>query len=86
MCICLAVVSTGKTIFVFACKVTNNYSIHQISMHLFFSYFSTFFPFFSLFLPFSVITPSIYFFLTIGMGVGCCARVRCFARVKCFAR
>ncbi len=43
-------------------------------MHLFSSYFSTFFPFFSLFLPFSVITPSIYIFLTIGMGVRCCVR------------
>ena len=47
MCICLAVVSTGKTIFVFACKVTNNYSIHQISMHLFSTYFSMFLPFFT---------------------------------------
>ena len=58
MCICLAVVSTGKTIFVFACKVTNNYSINKISMHLFFSYFSMFF----LFLYVSRHYPPIYIF------------------------
>ena len=52
----------ARLIFVFVCKVTNNYSISQISMHLFSSYFSTFFPFFSLFLPFSVITPPFTFF------------------------
>ncbi len=76
----------ARLIFVFVCKVTNNYSIRQISMHLFSSYFSSFFPFFSLFLPFSVITPSIYFFLTIGMGGKCFARVKCCARVRCCAR
>ena len=82
MCICLAVVSTGKTIFVFACKVTNNYSINKISMHLFSSYFSMFFLFLYVFRHY----PPHLHFLTIDMGGKCFARVRCCARVKCFAR
>ena len=83
MCICLAVVSTGKTIFVFACKVTNNYSICQISMHLFFLLFLYVFPLFLPFSPFFHHYPPHLHFLTIDMGVGCFARVRCYARVRC---
>ena len=37
-------------------------------------FFPPIFPCFSPFYPFPVITPSIYFFLTIGMGGRCCAR------------
>ena len=78
----------ARLIFVFACKVTNNYSIRQKILHLFSSYFSMFF----LFLYVSRHYPLHLHFLTISMGgkcfarARCCARVRCYARVRCCAR